>query len=117
MHAASAQVGVAIAARLPNITLSGNGGTSVYHFAEAFTPGTLFYTVVGSVTQPVFDGFTLYNKQKAAESSLEQAEAARTEVIRTVDVAQRPSSDLLMLGYHLLFRHVRFHWPHWRMIR
>ena len=31
MHAASAEVGVAIAARLPNIQLSANGGSSVYN--------------------------------------------------------------------------------------
>src|ERR1700681_130690 len=75
MHAASAQVGVTIAARLPNLLLSANGGSSGYNFAQAFTPGTGFYTVAASVTAPIFDGFTLYNKQKAAEAALEQAEA------------------------------------------
>jgi len=75
MHAASAQIGVAIAARLPNITLSANGGTSSYNFAQSFAPGTGFYTLAASVTAPIFDGFTLYNKQKAAEAALDQAEA------------------------------------------
>jgi outer membrane protein TolC len=75
MHAASAQVGVTIAARLPNILLSANGGSTGYNFAQAFTPGTGFYTLAASVTAPIFDGFTLYNKQKAAEAALGQAEA------------------------------------------
>jgi NodT family efflux transporter outer membrane factor (OMF) lipoprotein len=75
MHAASAQVGVAIAARLPNILLSANGGSSAAAFAQTFTPGTGFYTLTASVTAPIFDGFTLYNKQKAAEAALDQAEA------------------------------------------
>src|SRR6516225_4049581 len=75
MHAASAQIGVAIAARLPNFTISANGGTSGYNFAQSFTPGTGFYTVAAGVTAPIFDGFTLYNKQKAAEAGLDQAEA------------------------------------------
>src|SRR6202163_3406306 len=75
MHAASAQVGVTIAARLPNLLLSANGGSSGYNFAQAFTPGTGFYTLAASATAPIFDGFTLYNKQKAAEAALEQAEA------------------------------------------
>jgi NodT family efflux transporter outer membrane factor (OMF) lipoprotein len=75
MHAASAQVGVSIAARLPNIVLSANGGSSAYNFAQSFTPGTGFYTLAASVTAPIFDGFTLYNRQKAAESVLDQAEA------------------------------------------
>jgi len=75
MHSASAQIGVAIAARLPNITLTGNGGTTGNNFAQAFAPGTGFYTLTAAVTTPIFDGFTLYNKQKAAEAGLEQAEA------------------------------------------
>lgn len=75
MHSASAQVGVAIAARLPNITLSANGGSTAYNIAQSFTPGAGFYTLAASVTQPIFDGFTLYHKQKAAEAALEQAEA------------------------------------------
>ncbi|MBX9650452.1 MAG: efflux transporter outer membrane subunit [Xanthobacteraceae bacterium] len=75
MHAASAQVGVAIAARLPNLVLSANGGSTAYNFAQSFTPGTGFYTLAASATAPIFDGFTLYNKQKAAEAALDQAEA------------------------------------------
>jgi NodT family efflux transporter outer membrane factor (OMF) lipoprotein len=75
MHAASAQVGVAIAARLPNILLSANGGSQSPNFAQAFTPGTGFYTLAASVTAPIFDGLTLYHKQKAAEAALDQAEA------------------------------------------
>jgi outer membrane protein TolC len=38
-------------------------------------PGTGFYTLAASATAPIFDGFTLYNKQKAAEAALVQAEA------------------------------------------
>jgi NodT family efflux transporter outer membrane factor (OMF) lipoprotein len=75
MHAASALVGVSIAARLPNLLISANGGSSSYNFAQAFAPGTGFYTIAASATAPIFDGFTLYNKQKAAEAALEQAEA------------------------------------------
>jgi len=75
MHAASALIGVAIAARLPNIVLSANGGSTAYNFAQSFAPGTGFYTLAASATAPIFDGFTLYHKQKAAEAALEQAEA------------------------------------------
>ena len=82
MHAASALVGVTIAARLPNIVLSANGGSSAYNFAQSFTPGTGFYALAASATAPIFDGFALYHKQKAAEAALEQAEAQyRTTVI------------------------------------
>jgi NodT family efflux transporter outer membrane factor (OMF) lipoprotein len=75
MHAASAQVGVAIAARLPNVLLSANGGSASFNWASAFVPGTGFYTLGAGVTAPIFDGFTLYHKQKAAEAALDQAEA------------------------------------------
>ena len=75
MHSAAAQIGVAIAARLPNITLSAVGGSASFNWATAFTPGTGFYTLGAGVTAPIFDGLTLYHKQKAAEAALEQAEA------------------------------------------
>lgn len=75
MHSASAQVGVAIAARLPNIVLSANGGSAAYNLPQSFAAGTGFYTIGAATTAPIFDGFTLYNKQKAAEAALDQAEA------------------------------------------
>ncbi|GKQ49605.1 efflux transporter outer membrane subunit [Bradyrhizobium sp. Ce-3] len=83
LHSASALVGVAIAARLPNITLSANPGTSATTLAGLFTPGTLFYTVAGSATQTVFDGFTLYHKQKSAEAALDQAKAQYRQAVIT----------------------------------
>ena len=83
MHSAAALVGVAIAARLPNITLSANGGSAAFNLGTAFTPGTGFYTLTAGVTQPIFDGFTLYNKQKAAEAALEQAEAQYRSTVIT----------------------------------
>jgi NodT family efflux transporter outer membrane factor (OMF) lipoprotein len=83
MHAASALVGVAIAARLPNFTISGNAGASAFSFAQLFTPGTGFYVLAANATQPIFDGFTLYNKQKAAEAALEQAEAQYRSTVIT----------------------------------
>jgi NodT family efflux transporter outer membrane factor (OMF) lipoprotein len=83
MHAASAQVGVTISARLPNILLSANGGSSAANWAQSFTPGTGFYTLAASATAPIFDGFTLYNKQKAAEAALDQAEAQYRSIVIT----------------------------------
>lgn len=83
LHSTSALVGVAIAARLPNITLSGNPGTSAFKSAELFTPGTLFYTVAASATATVFDGFTLYHRQKSAEATLDQAGALYRQAVIT----------------------------------
>jgi len=83
MHSASAQIGVAIAARLPNLVLSANGGSTSFNWATQFTPGTGFYTLAASATAPIFDGFTLYHKQKAAEAALEQAEAQYRSAVIT----------------------------------
>jgi NodT family efflux transporter outer membrane factor (OMF) lipoprotein len=75
MHSASAQIGVAIAARLPNVTLSAQGGYQGYSMSQLFLPGTGFWTLTAGVSQPIFQGFSLLNKQRAAEAGLTQAEA------------------------------------------
>ena len=75
MHSAAAQIGVAIAARLPNITLSANGGSAAFNWPQTFAPGTGFFTLGAAAAAPIFDGLTLYHKQKAAEAALDQAEA------------------------------------------
>jgi NodT family efflux transporter outer membrane factor (OMF) lipoprotein len=73
VHAASAQVGVAVANRFPQITLSGNAGSVAYAISHLFSPGTNMWLIAGNVLQPVFDGGTLRYKQKAAEEGLNQA--------------------------------------------
>ncbi|WP_291710640.1 TolC family protein, partial [Bradyrhizobium sp.] len=84
MHSASAQIGVAIAVRLPNLTITANPGSAAFSVAELFTPGTYYYTVAASATtQPIFDGFTLYHKQKAAEAALDQADALYRQAVIT----------------------------------
>lgn len=75
LHQASADVGVAIANRLPNITLSANLGASAFKVTELFMPGTGLYTAAANVTQPIFEGMTLLNRQRAAQAALEQADA------------------------------------------
>ncbi len=75
LHSASALIGVAVAARLPNVTLSANGATSAFSLAQLFQPGTFAYSFAGNIAQTAFDGMTLYNKQKAAEASFDQAKA------------------------------------------
>ncbi len=75
VHSADALVGVAIAARLPNITLLAGGGSSALQFSQLFTPGTGFYFLAANAAQPIFDGMTLLNKEQAAEAGLALAEA------------------------------------------
>jgi NodT family efflux transporter outer membrane factor (OMF) lipoprotein len=75
MHAAAAQIGVAIAARLPSLTLTPQLGYSAFDLAKIFVPASGFYVLAGSVAHTIFDGFALLNKQKAAEAGLVLADA------------------------------------------
>jgi NodT family efflux transporter outer membrane factor (OMF) lipoprotein len=83
LHAASAQVGVAIANRLPKITITGNVGSSALAFAKLFSPGTGFWTIAGDVAQTVFDAGTLYHRQRAAEEAFNQSMAQYRTVVLT----------------------------------
>jgi NodT family efflux transporter outer membrane factor (OMF) lipoprotein len=75
MHAASAEVGVALANMLPDVTLTGGLGTSALTPSELFTPGNGFWTVGGSLTQTLFDSGALLHKRHAADAALDQAGA------------------------------------------
>ncbi|MDE1146172.1 MAG: efflux transporter outer membrane subunit [Azospirillaceae bacterium] len=75
LHAASAQVGVAIANRLPNLTLSGATGSSSSALNTLFSPGNGFWNFGATLTQPLFDGFALAHQEKAARAALDQAAA------------------------------------------
>jgi len=81
VHGASADVGVAVAARLPDVTLTADTGTSALKLAQLFTPGTGFYTLAGTVSQPIFEGMTLLNRQRAAEARLDEAKARYRETV------------------------------------
>jgi NodT family efflux transporter outer membrane factor (OMF) lipoprotein len=92
VHALNAQVGVAIANRLPQITLSGNAGSTALAASQLFSPGTNLWMIAGNALQPVFDGGTLRNKQKAAEEAWTQSVA---QYRGTVLVAFQNVADVL----------------------
>ena len=75
LHAASAAIGVAIADMLPQITLTGDVGSSALTMGALFGPGTAFWTIAGGVTQPIFEGGTLLHKKRAAEAAFDEAAA------------------------------------------
>lgn len=83
LHSASAQIGVAVAARLPQITLTANVGNSASALSSMFTPGTNFWTLAGGVTAPIFEGGTLLHKQRAAEAGFDQAAAQYKSTVIT----------------------------------
>ncbi len=75
LHAASANVGVAIAARLPQFSINGVYGGEATEFGQMFQTGGPFWMLLGNVTQPVFDGGTLLHRKRAADQALVQAAA------------------------------------------
>jgi NodT family efflux transporter outer membrane factor (OMF) lipoprotein len=82
LHAASAQVGIAAANRLPNIALTANLGSMALEAGEMFAGGAGFWTLAGSVTQPIFEGGTLMHRERAARAAYVQAaEQYRSAVI------------------------------------
>jgi len=73
MHAASAQIGVAIANRLPNIVLSANVGSTALAMNQLFTSGTGFWGIGADITAPIFQGGTLLHQERAAKAAYVQA--------------------------------------------
>jgi NodT family efflux transporter outer membrane factor (OMF) lipoprotein len=73
LHAASAQVGIAVANRLPNITLSADAGTMALEAGKMFSSGNGFWTLAGAIAQPIFQGGALLHKERAARAAYTQA--------------------------------------------
>lgn len=74
-HAASARIGVAQAARLPQFALTANVGNVATAMAGLFKAGSGFWSVAGAVAQPVFAGGALAHRQAAAEAAWRQTMA------------------------------------------
>ncbi len=92
MHAASAQVGIATANRLPNIQLTANAGSAALAIGEVFKAGTGFWNLGAAVTAPIFEGGTLLHQQRAAKAAYAQAAA---QYRSTVLVAFQNVADTL----------------------
>ncbi len=73
LHSASALIGVAIANRLPNLTLSASDGNAANTINRLFTSGTGFWSIAATLTQPIFDGGTLLHKERAARYAYDEA--------------------------------------------
>jgi NodT family efflux transporter outer membrane factor (OMF) lipoprotein len=73
LHSASAQIGVALANRLPNFALTADAGSMAVVLGHLFAGGTGFWDVGASLAQPIFDGGTLLHKERAAKDAYIQA--------------------------------------------
>jgi NodT family efflux transporter outer membrane factor (OMF) lipoprotein len=92
LHAASAQVGIATANRLPNITLTANVGSTALSIGQVFAAGSGFWSLGAAIAAPIFDGGTLLHQQRAAKAAYEQA---AQQYRRTVLTAFQNVADTL----------------------
>jgi NodT family efflux transporter outer membrane factor (OMF) lipoprotein len=73
LHSASAQIGIAVANRLPNFALTADAGSMAVVLGRIFSGGTVFWDIGASVAQPIFDGGTLLHRERAAKAAYTQA--------------------------------------------
>jgi len=93
LHAASAAIGVATANLYPQITLSGQYGTTALQAGDLFRPGTAVWGVGAGLLQPIFHGGALEATRRAEVAGFDQAAAQYRE---TVLQAFRDVADVLL---------------------
>jgi NodT family efflux transporter outer membrane factor (OMF) lipoprotein len=75
LHQATAQIGVATANMLPQITLTGSFGQEASSWSNIFSPGSNVFSLIGSLTQPIFKGGQLLHQRRAAVAAAQEAAA------------------------------------------
>jgi NodT family efflux transporter outer membrane factor (OMF) lipoprotein len=75
LHAASAEVGVALANMLPQFAITADTGSAALQLGKLFSPYTGFWDLGASLTQTLFDAGALLHKRRAADAALDQAAA------------------------------------------
>jgi NodT family efflux transporter outer membrane factor (OMF) lipoprotein len=83
LHQASAQIGVAIANRLPQFSLTAAYGNAAATAATLFSPATAIWSVTAAGTQPIFHGFTLLHQERAARAAYDVADAQYRSTVLT----------------------------------
>lgn len=83
LHAATAQVGVATANLLPQITITGNIGSTASMMSDLLQAGTGFWSIGANTMQTLFAGGTLIHHKRAAEAALDQAAAQYRSAVLT----------------------------------
>jgi NodT family efflux transporter outer membrane factor (OMF) lipoprotein len=83
LHAATAQVGVATANMLPQLTLSGSAGSEALHAGDVFSAGTSAWSLGLNLLQPIFHGGQLLHQKRAAQAGMERAVADWQQTVLT----------------------------------
>jgi len=80
-HAASANIGVATAALLPNVTLSAGAGANSTALSGLFASNGQAWNVGADMAQPIIEGGTLWFKRKAAIDDYNKAMALYRQTV------------------------------------
>jgi multidrug efflux system outer membrane protein len=91
--AATARIGVAQAARLPTISITGYYGSQVGNAGDLFASNAEIYQALAGISLPIFTGGRLVNQTGAARA---RADQARLQYEQSVLVALREASDALV---------------------
>jgi len=81
LHAASADIGVAVANQMPQFTITGMVGLTAGGVSSLFVPGAGVWSIGLAIAQTVFDGARLDHQRKAAIAAYEQAAAQYRGVV------------------------------------
>ncbi len=73
LHMACAQIGVAVASRLPNLTLTADAGQSALTLGALTAGSNNFWDLGATLAQPIFQGGALLHKERAARKLYEEA--------------------------------------------
>lgn len=91
MEQAAANVGIARSERFPSISLTAEGGRSSVKIGELFKGDSWYWSVLGSLAQPIFGFGTLRRKEMAAREQYRQSvlsyEQAYIEAVSDVESA------------------------------
>lgn len=106
LHQQMAALGVAIAQRLPNVTLTASVGSDAANTHQLFSPTNGMWSLVNQAVQPIFDAGQLLHKQRAQKAAMQQAAAQwRDTVVRAfqnvADVLAAIQNDAIGLNYAL----------------
>lgn len=92
LHAASAQIGVATANLLPQVTLTGGLGWQSLNASTLFTSANKVWSIGSNLAQPLFHGGALLASRRAAWDAFDQA---RSQYKQTVLLAFQNVADSL----------------------
>ncbi len=75
LHQASAEIGVATANMLPQISITGSLGSTASPIGGLLGPGAGVWSLASSLSQPIFQGGTLLHQKRAAVAAYDEAAA------------------------------------------